>query len=137
MNFENATHITREQFKGFFEDDHGKPICMVNLLKFKEKAEYPEDHELHGKDMTGAEAYALYAAEVNKILESFGGGLVFSGRVERLVLGQVDELWDAVAIARYPTRKHMAEMVGSDEYRAIEVHRDAGLAGQLNIETTE
>lgn len=136
MQFENATTITKEQFKAFFETDHGKPISMVNLLKFKETAEYPADHELHGKKISGAEAYGTYAVEVEKILNGFGGGIIFSGKVERLTLGQIDELWDLVAIANYPSKKHMAEMVMSPEYQAIEVHRNAGLAGQLNIETT-
>ena len=57
-----------------------------------------------------------------------------SGEVERLMLGEVEELWDAVAIAKYPSRAAMGEMIGSPEYQAIEVHRSAGLAGQLNIE---
>lgn len=136
MNFENAVTVTPEQFKAFFDTDHGKAIHMVNLLKFKAKAEYPQDHELHGKEMTGAEAYILYAIEVTKILQGFGGGITFSGQVQRLALGSVDELWDMVAIANYPSKKHMADMIVSPEYQAIEVHRDAGLAGQLNIETT-
>lgn len=135
MKFENAVTVTTEQFKAFFDSDHGKPIHMVNLLKFKAQADYPADHELHGKKMTGAEAYALYAAEVTKILNGFGGGITFSGQVQRLVLGQIDELWDMVAIANYPSKKHMADMIVSPEYQAIEVHRDAGLEGQLNIET--
>lgn len=136
MQFENATTVTHEQFKAFFESDHGKPISMINLLKFKETAEYPADHELHGKEISGAEAYATYGVEVNKILNSFGGGIQFSGQVERLTLGQIDELWDMVVIANYPSKKHMADMILSPEYQAIEVHRNAGLAGQLNIETT-
>jgi uncharacterized protein (DUF1330 family) len=135
MKFENATTITHEQFKAFFENDHGNAIFMVNLLKYKEKADYPEDHELHGKNLSGAEAYAIYGEEVEKILNGFGGGLTFSGQVERLVLGQIDELWDSVVIATYPSRKHMVDMFMSPEYQAIEVHRNAGLDGQLNIET--
>jgi len=135
MNYENKLMPNSEQLKGFSEDPHGKPISMVNLLKFKEKAEYPADHELHGKDMSGAEAYALYGDAVGKIILSLGGEMVFFGQVERLMLGEVEELWDQVAIAKYPNRQAMLDMIYSDEYRAIEVHRNAGLAGQLNIET--
>jgi uncharacterized protein (DUF1330 family) len=40
-----------------------------------------------------------------------------------------------VAIAEYPSRAAMLEMVRSPEYQAITKHRDAGLAGQLNIRT--
>ena len=52
------------------------------------------------------------------------------------MLGEVEELWDRVAIAMYPNRQAMIEMMQSAEYQAIHHHRDAGLAGQLNIETT-
>ena len=37
----------------------------------------------------------------------------------------------------YPNRQAMIEMMQSAEYQAIHHHRDAGLAGQLNIETTD
>mgnify|MGYP001223294611 FL=1 len=137
MKYENAVTPSDAQMKGFFENDHGKPISMVNLLKFKDKAEYPEDHELHGTDMTGAEAYAIYGAAVTKIVEGLGGEMRFFGHVQRLMLGEVEELWDQVAIAKYPSRQAMVDMMMSEEYNAIHMHRDAGLAGQLNIETTE
>lgn len=134
MNYENAVVPTHEQLKGFADDPHGKPISMVNLLKFKEKADYPADHELHGKEMTGFEAYQLYAREVAKIVQGLGGEMLFSGQVERLMLGEVEELWDMVAIVKYPRRATLGEMIAMEEYQAISVHRDAGLAGQLNVE---
>ena len=62
---------------------------------------------------------------------------MFNAKVERLMLGEVEELWDAVAIAMYPSRQAMIEMMQSDAYQAIHQHREAGLAGQLNIETTD
>ena len=116
------------QLKGFFEAGTDGPIYMLNLLKFKKKAEYEDGRET---DLTGAEAYALYGTEVSKILVKLGGGALFNAAVERLMLGEVEELWDSVAIAMYPSRKAMMEMIQSREYQAIHHHRDAGLAGQL------
>jgi uncharacterized protein (DUF1330 family) len=55
--------------------------------------------------------------------------------VTDLMLGEVEELWDMVAIVEYPSRAAMLQMVQSPEYQAITKHRDAGLAGQLNIRT--
>jgi uncharacterized protein (DUF1330 family) len=74
---------------------------------------------------------------VTKTLAQVGGKLVFSGDVSRLMLGEVEELWDCVAIAQYPSRASMLEMMQLKEYQEIAVHRSAGLAGQLNIETTD
>jgi uncharacterized protein (DUF1330 family) len=53
------------------------------------------------------------------------------------MLGEVEELWDTVAIAMYPSRKAMMEMMMSPDYQASAVHREAGLAGQLNIEMAD
>ena len=134
MKFENAVYPNKEQLEGFTEDNQGGPISMVNLLKFKEKAEYPDGRET---DLTGAEAYAIYGHGVSKLLVELGGGIVFSGTVDRLALGEVEELWDQVAIAQYPNRKSMLDMMMSPAYAEIAPHRDAGLAGQLNIETID
>lgn len=134
MKVENSLAPTEQQLKGFFEPGPEGPIYMLNLLKFKDKAEYADGRET---DLSGEEAYALYGAEVSKILVNLGGGPMFSAKVERLMLGEVEELWDQVAIAMYPSREAMVNMMQSPEYQAIHHHRDAGLAGQLNIETTQ
>jgi uncharacterized protein (DUF1330 family) len=134
MEVTNKVTPNEEQIKGFFEPGPDGPIYMLNLLKFKEKAEYEDGRETN---LTGAEAYALYGAGVSKILLDLGGGGMFNAKVERLMLGEVEELWDTVAIAMYPSRQAMIDMMQSEEYQAIHPHRDAGLAGQLNIETTD
>jgi uncharacterized protein (DUF1330 family) len=133
MEVINKVSPSEEQIKGFFEPGAEGPIYMLNLLKFKDKAEYEDGSET---DLTGAQAYARYSAEVSKILIKLGGGGMFNAKVERLMLGEVEDLWDMVAIAMYPSRQAMIDMMQSEEYQAIHHHRDAGLAGQLNIETT-
>ena len=69
------------------------------------------------------------------MIVEYGGSITFVGDVTFLALGQVEELWDEVAIAQYPSRQALWEMSTSSEWQAIAVHRAAGLAGQLNIET--
>ena len=133
MKVENSVTPNKAQIKGFFEAGSEGPIYMLNLLKFKDKAAYKDGR---ATDLSGAAAYALYGAEVSKLLTQLGGGGMFNAKVERLMLGEVEELWDAVAIAMYPSRQAMIEMMQSDAYQAIHHHREAGLAGQLNIETT-
>lgn len=135
MELKNALEPNDEQMAGFAEPDDGQAIYMLNLLKYREKAEYPDgrDAELSGRD-----AYARYAEGVVECLAMVGGSIVFSGAARRLVLGELDkadELWDDVAIAMYPSRKAMLEMMMSPEYQAIVEHRSAGLEGQINIET--
>ncbi|MEO1059914.1 MAG: haloalkane dehalogenase [Actinomycetota bacterium] len=125
---------TPEQIAEFQEPGPDGPIYMVNLLEFNEVAEYEDGRET---DLTGEEAYAIYEAGVSELIERYGGGVVFEGEVTFLTIGQVGELWDAVAIARYPSRAALLEMSASPEWAELSVHRTAGLAGQLNIETVE
>jgi len=108
------------------------PIFMVNLLKFKDKAEYDDGRAC---DLSGRDAYMIYGRAVTELLPKFGGRGIFAGDVTFLALGQVEELWDEVAIAMYPDRASMVRMSLSEEWREIAVHRSAGLKGQLNIET--
>jgi hypothetical protein len=132
MHVVNAVWPQPEQAKAFFAGDETGPMVMVNLLKFKDKAEYPDGSD---PDLSGREAYLRYGVAVQKCLELVGGRAVFSGDVTGLILGDVEELWDMVALAYYPSPKAMMDMVALPEYQGIEVHRFAGLAGQLNIRT--
>ena len=134
MKVENAVTPNEEQLAGFLEGDTETPIKMVNLLKFKDKEEYEDGRETN---LSGKEAYKIYADEVLGHLERVGGKYIFFGEVQRLMLGEVEELWDWVAIAEYPSRKAMLEMIMNSEYQKSEEHRSAGLAGQLNIETKD
>ncbi|MDB4103048.1 DUF1330 domain-containing protein [Acidimicrobiales bacterium] len=108
------------------------PIFMVNLLKFKKHAEYEDGRET---DLSGREAYQIYGRAVKDLIQEYGGQITFAGDVTFLALGRVDDLWDEVAIAQYPSRVELWEMSTSPEWQEIAVHRAAGLAGQLNIET--
>ena len=132
MKFKNKVMPNEEQLKGFLEEGHDEPIFMVNLLKFKDKAEYPDKRE---NNLTGKEAYAIYGKEVVEHLEKVGGKPIFGGEVTRLMLGEVEDLWDQVAIAMYPNRKAMLTMIQDPDYIKSAQHRVAGLEGQLNIET--
>ena len=134
MEVSNHLIPNKDQMDGFLEGEIDTPIAMVNLLKFKEKAKYEDGRDT---ELSGEEAYAIYAMEVQEHLQKVGGEIIFGGQVNRLMLGEVEDLWDSVAIARYPSRKAMLEMIMDPEYQKSEMHRSAGLLGQLNIETKE
>ena len=133
MKVENKVMPNEKQMEEFLEEGHDEPVFMVNLLKFKKKAEYPDKRKT---DLTGREAYAIYGKEVVKHLEKVGGKPIFGANVERLMLGEVEDLWDQVAVAMYPSRKAMLKMITDPDYIESAQHRVAGLEGQLNIETS-
>ena len=132
MKYENAVYPNDTQMAQFGEPGPEGPIYMVNLLKYKNKAEYADGRDT---ELSGREAYNLYGVAVSELIQEFGGGVEFSAQVTGLPLGEVEELWDDVAIARYPNRASMLAMLMSEKMQEIGVHREAGLAGQLNIET--
>lgn len=132
MKVENAVFPSAAQAMDFFGAPEDGPFVMVNLLKFKLKAEYADGSDSH---LSGAEAYARYGAEVSKLVTALGGKIRYSSTVTGLLLGEVEELWDSVALAEYPSLAAFRAMAMSPEMHAIEHHRKAGLAGQLNIKT--
>jgi uncharacterized protein (DUF1330 family) len=132
MKVENAVYPGPEQAIAFFGLPEDGPFVMVNLLKFKEKAEYPDGSDAH---LSGRQAYERYGAEVAKLIAAVGGRIQYAGTVSGILLGEVEELWDMVALAEYPSLKAFRRMATSPEMHAIEHHRNAGLAGQLNIRT--
>lgn len=132
MNVVNAVFPSPDQFHTFFGAPEDGPFVMVNLLKFREKAVYEDGSE---PELSGREAYNRYGVEVAKLVAGLGGRIRYSGSVTGLMIGEVEELWDAVALAEYPSLAAFQRMALSPEMHAIEHHRKAGLAGQLNIRT--
>ena len=134
MNVENAVLPKGEQLQTLLGMGGDKPISMLNLLKFRDKAQYDEPGE---PEMTGREAYDRYARVMAPLVFAKGGRLRFSGKADAMVIGEVGELWDAVAIMEYPSRAAFVAIATSPEVQEIGRHRKAGLAGQLLIQCSE
>ena len=132
-SYKNALRPNPIQLAEFALGDDD-PILMVNLLKFKDKAEYEDGR---ATNLTGREAYEIYVTETREHLANVGAELILGGEVNGLLLGEVEELWDAFGVARYPSRKAMIAMARNPAYIESEKHRAAGLEGQLNIEVSE
>ena len=132
-SYKNALRPNPIQLAEFALGDDD-PILMVNLLKFKDKAEYEDGR---ATNLTGREAYEIYVTETREHLANVGAELILGGEVSGLLLGEVEELWDAFGVARYPSRKAMIAMARNPAYIESEKHRAAGLAGQLLIEVSE
>jgi uncharacterized protein (DUF1330 family) len=73
---------------------------------------------------------------MREFCEPKGCRFLFVGAVTQMIIGSVEEEWDAVAIVEYPSKEAFVEIVMSPEVQEISIHRSAGLAGQLLIATT-
>ncbi len=128
--------------KGFAELISGKvdeePIVMVNLLKFKEEADYESlgsGHKDAELKLTGKEAYELYAEHVVEMVEGVGGKVLWQGTARFTFIAPDEETWDEVVLVQYPSRAAFLKMVTSSEYQKIVHHRDVALDDSRLIET--
>ena len=125
-----AVYPTPEQIQGLLKGPADQPVVMLNLLRFKERATEPD------VGLTGQEAYQRYADEMVRFVESKGGRVLWSGRVDGQVIGSEAGGFHMAALMEYPSRKAFVEIAMSPEVAEIGVHRSAGLEGQWLLATT-
>lgn len=113
---------TKETFAEFKNNDRSGPIQMLNLVRFREKAAYPD-----GRDTTGADAYAAYGRESFPVFSGLGGRIVWRGGFELMLIGPNDERWDECFIAEYPSVAAFVQMIRDPIYREAVKHRQAAV----------
>ena len=113
---------TKEVFAQFKANDRPGPIQMLNLVRLRAQAAYPD-----GRKATGAEAYAAYGRESGPVFERLGGRIVWQGRFELMLIGPTEERWDHCFIAEYPSVAAFAEMIRDPVYREAVKHRQAAV----------
>jgi uncharacterized protein (DUF1330 family) len=114
---------TKEAFAAFRALDRAGPIQMLNLVRFRDQAAYPD-----GRAATGAQAYADYGLESEPIFARVGGKIIWRGTFEFTLTGPADERWDACFIAEYPSLAAFVEMIRDPAYREAVKHRQAAVA---------
>ena len=128
MDVKNHVYPTRSRIEALLADDSADPVVMLNLLKFREQAQYADGR---ASDLSGREAYNLYGAAMKAIVENNGGRMLFGGDIASAVIGEVGEVWDTCVLVEYPSAAAFVTLVTSPEVMEVGVHRVAGLEGQL------
>lgn len=121
---------TKESFGAFRANDRAGPIHMLNLVRFRETATYPD-----GRVATGADAYAAYGRESYPVFSRLGGRIVWRGNFELMLIGPSDEKWDECFIAEYPSVAAFVEMIRDPIYREAVKHRQAAVQDSRLIRT--
>ncbi|MHB2165473.1 DUF1330 domain-containing protein [Alsobacter sp. R-9] len=114
---------SRETFAAFRALDRPGPIHMLNLVRFRETAAYPD-----GRVTSGAEAYAAYGRESQPVFSRLGGRIVWRGQFELMLIGPAEENWDECFVAEYPSVEAFATMLRDPVYREAVKHRQAAVA---------
>lgn len=119
---------SRENFERFKALPRDVPIHMLNLIKFRDVAQYPEGHANHGKGLTGAEAYAVYRAGFQALVADADAAMVWEAPMECVVTGPEGE-WDEAFVMGYPNAGAFFAMVKDPQYvRDVLPHRTAAVA---------
>ena len=117
----------REQFDAFKALPRDQPIHMLNLVRLKAVADYPQGHPDHGKGLTGLDAYRAYGRTSAEVFMRVGGHQVWVGKPEVVVTGPGDERWDLAFIAAYPSAGAFLAMITDPGYREHVKHRQAAV----------
>ncbi len=105
------------------------PLTMLNLLRFRDQADYTNAPELAPSEpLSGEEAYGVYMDLTFPLLSQVGGTVLLTGTGGPLLIGPVETRWDRVLVVQYPDLEAFVQMIQSPEYQAIAGHRSAALA---------
>ena len=119
----------RDAWDTFKSLPRDQPIHMLNLIRLRDRAEYPHGHPNHGKALSGREAYREYGRTIAPHLARLGGRQVWAGAPQVMVTGPGWEAWDLAFIVEYPGAQAFIDMVRDPDYRANVVpHRTAAVA---------
>ena len=114
-------------FQAFKDLPRDEPIHMLNLLRYRDVAEYPDGHDHAGKGYSGRRAYQEYGVTSGPIFRRVGGEIVWRGAFQTMVTGPEDEVWHDGFVARYPGAGAFLEMITDPEYKKAVVNRSAAL----------
>lgn len=125
-----AIYPVPEQIQDLLTGPADRPVVMVNLLRFKPRADAPDE------GLSGEEAYRRYADAMRTIVELRGGRFLWVGRVDSQVIGTGGEGFQMIGLVEYPSRQAFLAIATDPEVQEIGVHRAAGLESQWLIAAT-
>ncbi|MGH1373482.1 MAG: DUF1330 domain-containing protein [Cellvibrionaceae bacterium] len=115
--------------------DPDAPIVMINLLKFRQQANYPEGSS--HSDCSGAQAYQRYSDVAFTKIREAGGSVSFMSTCLGTLIGPDEEVWDKAILVKYPSFKAFIAMIMAEEYQAASVHRTASMENARLIMSEE
>ena len=126
----------QEQIAALFQRPPDIAVMMLNLIKFKPRAEYEDGRNADG--VTGAEAYAIYDAKHRELMAKHGGKVLACGDAKTLVIGYgTDCDFDRFICFVFPSMEAYtncgADIVELNKTTNIQQHQFAGVAYQQLI----
>ncbi len=124
----NPTAESIEEIVGVAGTPEDGPIVMINLNRFRERADYgPNPPEGLDVEVSGEEAYARYGAVGAAAVAATGGRLLWSAPVASVVIGDPDDSYHQVLAVWYPSRAAFLKLGDHPGYLDATIHRNAAL----------
>ncbi len=128
MTQQRFLEVTQEAGAAFFSRNISGPVTMLNLLRFREIADYSANPELMPEEpISGAEAYQKYIEYTLPFLRESGGDLVFLGQGGKYLIGPQDEQWDLMMLVRQNSVADFMAFSNNEAYLIGMGHRTAAL----------
>ncbi|MBS0389381.1 MAG: DUF1330 domain-containing protein [Proteobacteria bacterium] len=129
---------TQSAGREFFSRGITGSVVMLNLLRFREIADYSAHAELAPSSaISGAEAYRRYMDHTLPFLREAGGDVLFVGNGARWLIGPETERWDMAMLVRQSSATSFLAFAQNKEYLAGMGHRAAALEDSRLLPLTE
>ena len=130
MNTQKTVYLdaTQETGRAFLSQNIQGEVIMLNLLKFRELADYSHAPELvPSESISGRDAYRLYMKHTTPFLKEAGGEVLFFGQGSSFLIGPEGEGWDVVMLVKHVSVDVFMSFASNEGYLAIKGHREAAL----------
>jgi len=136
---EKYIDTSQDAGRRFFMDYRGKgKVVMLNLLKFKEKADYGKhEHLKPDQEISGKEAYKLYMNSIFSVFRSAGSRILYFGKSSDYLIGPEAVKWDAVLLVEHESAEKFIEFAQNEEYLKYYGHRHAALEDSRLLPSSE
>lgn len=125
MNHVDPSRPNFERFKG---EPRDVPVNLLDLVRYRDLATYPESHPHHGKGMTGEQAFGEYFRTIAPFFDRMGVKIIWKAKMGLTMTGPDGQFWDLDFVAAFPRAAGFLELVTNPDYRAeVVVHRTAAV----------
>jgi len=129
---------TQNAGREFFSRNIAGSVVMLNLLRFKEIADYSAHPALApASPISGADAYRRYMDHTLPYLRASGGDVLFVGRGGPLLIGPEGERWDLALLVVQSSAASFLAFAGNQDYLAGTCHRTAALEDSRLLPLTD
>lgn len=113
----------------FFTAPHEGEVIMLNLLRFREAADYTDSPQLAPEsEISGREAYKRYIAHTTPFLKEIGSEMLMLAHTDSFLIGPPDEKWDIFMLISHQSAEAFLSFASNQAYLAGIGHRTAALA---------